>query len=263
MIIGRPFGYDKKEKDKLIEIIKDQTTDYDFPILFGVDIGHTDPMITIPLGIKVIIDSKSNTFEFVEKELSKINMRNLKRWDDEFKRDYPVENFQEIKHYWWVDCYKEIESFVLREIKLNKNYKILEAGSGSGNSSLLLANLVGQVFLLDKSPYSLECSKRLANYYKLKNVNIINGDIFNIPFNEQYFDLCWNVGVIEHFTFEESLRCVEEMIRVTKNNGYVCIGVPNFQSLPIIKAKINSLLSRFINIKGYKLDDEKRYTKKI
>jgi len=190
-------------------------------------------------------------------------MRNLKRWDDEFKRDYPVENFQEIKHYWWVDCYKEIESFVLREIKLNKNYKILEAGSGSGNSSLLLANLVGQVFLLDKSPYSLECSKRLANYYKLKNVNIINGDIFNIPFNEQYFDLCWNVGVIEHFTFEESLRCVEEMIRVTKNNGYVCIGVPNFQSLPIIKAKINSLLSRFINIKGYKLDDEKRYTKKI
>ncbi len=188
-------------------------------------------------------------------------MGELQRWDKEFKRDCNVDDFQEIKHYWWINCYKEIEDFVLREVKLNKNSKILEVGSGSGNSSLRLASLVGQVFLLDKSKYSLDCSKKLADYYGLDNVKMINGDIFRIPFDDEIFDLCWNVGLIEHFNFEQAQQCIEEMFRVTKNYGYVCVGVPNFRSLPIIKAKINSALSRFINIKGYKLDDEKKYTR--
>lgn len=66
MIIGRPFGYNEEAKNELIEIIKNQTKDCEFPILFGVDVGHTDPMITIPLGVEIKIDSSSNTFEFIE-----------------------------------------------------------------------------------------------------------------------------------------------------------------------------------------------------
>lgn len=67
MIIGRPFGYTKKQITQLIQIIKEQTKDYNFPILFNVDVGHTDPIITIPLGIKVKIDSRKNIFEFIER----------------------------------------------------------------------------------------------------------------------------------------------------------------------------------------------------
>lgn len=67
MIIGRPFGYTKKQTNQLIQIIKERTNDYKFPILFNVDIGHTDPMITVPLGVKVKIDSYKNIFEFIGK----------------------------------------------------------------------------------------------------------------------------------------------------------------------------------------------------
>ena len=66
MIIGRPFGYTKKQTAQLIRIIKERTKSYNFPIVFNVDIGHTDPMITIPLGIKVKLDSHKNIFEFIE-----------------------------------------------------------------------------------------------------------------------------------------------------------------------------------------------------
>jgi len=66
MIIGRPVGYTRDQIELLIQIIKERTKDYRFPILFGVDIGHTDPMITIPLGIKVRLDSRNNIFEFLE-----------------------------------------------------------------------------------------------------------------------------------------------------------------------------------------------------
>lgn len=70
MIIGRPFGYSKKQFALLKKIIPERTKKYNFPILFGVDIGHTDPMITIPLGVKVKLDSTKNIFSFVESEIS-------------------------------------------------------------------------------------------------------------------------------------------------------------------------------------------------
>lgn len=67
MIIGRPFNYTDKQIINLIQIIKNRTKKYKFTILFNVDIGHTDPMITIPLGVKVEIDSSKNLFKFIEK----------------------------------------------------------------------------------------------------------------------------------------------------------------------------------------------------
>jgi len=66
MIVGRPYGYTNKETLKLIKIIKERTKKYDFPILFNVDIGHTDPMITVPLGARVTVDSYKDLFEFNE-----------------------------------------------------------------------------------------------------------------------------------------------------------------------------------------------------
>ncbi len=66
MIVGRPYGYTKKETEKLIKIIKERTKKYDFPILFNVDIGHTDPMITVPLGTEVIVNSYKDLLEFNE-----------------------------------------------------------------------------------------------------------------------------------------------------------------------------------------------------
>lgn len=65
LIIGRPFRYSKEETEKFKEIILDNTKEYNFPILFGVDIGHTDPQITIPLGVEIEIDSEKNLFEFL------------------------------------------------------------------------------------------------------------------------------------------------------------------------------------------------------
>jgi muramoyltetrapeptide carboxypeptidase len=66
MIVGRPYGYTKKETAKLIKLIKERTKKYYFPILFNVDIGHTDPMMTVPLGTEVTVDSYKDLLEFNE-----------------------------------------------------------------------------------------------------------------------------------------------------------------------------------------------------
>jgi len=66
MIIGRFFRYSKQEENEMIKIIKQRTADYNLPILINVDIGHTDPMITVPLSVRAKIDSSKNSFEIIE-----------------------------------------------------------------------------------------------------------------------------------------------------------------------------------------------------
>jgi len=70
LIFGRPFKYSEDDTEMLKKKILERTEDYNFPILFGVDIGHTDPMITIPIGTRVMINSETNIFEFLERGVS-------------------------------------------------------------------------------------------------------------------------------------------------------------------------------------------------
>jgi ubiquinone/menaquinone biosynthesis C-methylase UbiE len=189
-------------------------------------------------------------------------MNNISEWDKEYCRNSQTEKYQEIDNYWWEDCYDEIELFLTKNLDINHNTKILEAGSGSGNSSLRLAKKAKEIHLLDSSPNALKCARNLADYYKSSNVVFKIGDIFSLPYPNKSFDLCWNIGVIEHYNAKECEKIIREMARVVKNNGYLCIGIPNFSSLPIIKAKV--LASKFLKlltsqIKGYRLKDENRY----
>lgn len=66
MIIGRPYRYTGQQEKELINIIKTRMKKYNFPILYRVDFGHTDPMITIPIGAKAAINSQKNIFEIIE-----------------------------------------------------------------------------------------------------------------------------------------------------------------------------------------------------
>lgn len=183
-------------------------------------------------------------------------------WDKEFNRNYPVEEFQEVDHHWWKDCYNQIEKFVLQNIPLQSDSEILESGCGSGNSSLRLASLVEKVVLLDSSENALKCARQLADYYKVKNAEFIKGDVFRLPFENNRFNFCWNIGLIEHYNLEQAKQIVEEMLRVTKLEGWLLMGVPNFKSLAVIKAKLLSysfLKPLTFWIKGYRLGEERKY----
>ena len=46
--------------------ISQHTAGYDFPILSQVDLGHTDPKRTLPIGIRESLDSASGLFSFAE-----------------------------------------------------------------------------------------------------------------------------------------------------------------------------------------------------
>jgi muramoyltetrapeptide carboxypeptidase len=62
VVIGRPYKYTTEMITELQSVILRICDDYNFPILFNTDIGHTDPMLTIPYGAVVKLSSLKNQF---------------------------------------------------------------------------------------------------------------------------------------------------------------------------------------------------------
>lgn len=66
LIIGRPYAYDQEKSNILKKMIDEYTKDYSYPILYNANIGHVAPIITLPFGTSVLLDSDQNTFTINE-----------------------------------------------------------------------------------------------------------------------------------------------------------------------------------------------------
>lgn len=64
LVIGRPYFYDDDDVARLKAMISYYVGPYRYPVLFNVNIGHTSPIMTVPLGAQVRIDSGLDLFEF-------------------------------------------------------------------------------------------------------------------------------------------------------------------------------------------------------
>lgn len=60
----RCVGFTKE--DNLQMILKDALKGYKFPIITEFDMGHTDPILTIPIGAKVLIDANKGSVTLIE-----------------------------------------------------------------------------------------------------------------------------------------------------------------------------------------------------
>jgi muramoyltetrapeptide carboxypeptidase len=67
LVIGRPqsdIGF--TEDDSLEMLLEEATKGYDIPIILNVDFGHTDPMITLPMGTLCEIDTDDGKIDLPE-----------------------------------------------------------------------------------------------------------------------------------------------------------------------------------------------------
>lgn len=67
IVVGRFHRNVKFTKDDSLEMILDDALrGYKFPVITGVDFGHTDPLITFPIGIKCQMSTSKLKIEFLE-----------------------------------------------------------------------------------------------------------------------------------------------------------------------------------------------------
>lgn len=127
---------------------------------------------------------------------------------------------------------RKIDRFVVFYTKkfLKKGANIVEGGCGRGDKvySLQIAgyNTVG----VDYAEDTIEKIKKNA-----PELNVLHGDIREMPFQDEVFDGYWSLGVIEHF-YDGYDLIASEMYRVLKKNGYLFITVPAMSPLRRLKA---------------------------
>ncbi|NKQ39674.1 MAG: methyltransferase domain-containing protein [Methanosarcinales archaeon] len=139
----------------------------------------------------------------------------IKEWAGKFGEEYTdrntvnlVELDESIHNNIGVSRTEQINEF-LSGLELNN---ILEVGSNVGNQLLLLQkngfkNLNG----IEINWYAVEKAKE-----RTKEINIIQGSAFDIPFKDAYFDLIFTSGVLIHISPQDINRVLDEIYRCSK-----------------------------------------------
>jgi muramoyltetrapeptide carboxypeptidase len=66
LVMGRPYGYTRELAQVLRDVVFARTEAAGIPVLADVDLGHTDPMLTLPLGRRARLDTGARGFELLE-----------------------------------------------------------------------------------------------------------------------------------------------------------------------------------------------------
>lgn len=158
-------------------------------------------------------------------------------------------------------------------VPISKDFSVLEAGAGMGRISIPLARVARRVVAFDQSYLRMKFLKLRAEKEGLKNIEMCVGDIFDVSFPEESFDLIvmnglleW-VGVTNRFQNPreaqvESLRIAKKLL---KKGGYLYIGIENRLALSYLRGRdhsglyFTSYMPRPISNIYMKLRRRKRY----
>jgi len=105
-----------------------------------------------------------------------------------------------------------VESFL---DNLEKDQIIGDIGCGNGKNMLYRKDLIN---------YGCDFSKELVKICLKQNLNVIEGDILNIPYKDNSFDYTLCIAVIHHLsTIDKRIKSINSLIRVTKPGGKILI----------------------------------------
>lgn len=104
--------------------------------------------------------------------------------------------------------------------KLSDSPLILDVGCGPGKQTLDLAQITnGKIIALDNhQPYLDELEKKVSEVNLNERVSTKLGDMNNIPFNENTFDVIWAEGSIYLMGFGKAMELWKKYL---KPNGYI------------------------------------------
>lgn len=143
----------------------------------------------------------------------------LKEWKNEFGKTYTDRNNMTVEEMNLL--YKANYGITRTELNneflkdFDKRIRILEVGSNIGNQLLCLQNMgFANLYGLEPQLYAVELSKK-----NTKSINIIEGNAFDIPFKDNYFDLVFTSGVLIHINPENINKALDELYRCS--NSYI------------------------------------------
>lgn len=104
----------------------------------------------------------------------------------------------------------ELNELFLKD--MDRSVRILEVGSNIGNQLLCLQKMgFRNLYGIELQNYAVELSKS-----RTKDINIIQGTVFDIPYKDSFFDLVFTSGVLIHIHPTDINLALKEIYRCTK-----------------------------------------------
>lgn len=105
--------------------------------------------------------------------------------------------------------------------------KIADLGCGTGSQTIMLAkHFSGEITGLDLFPDFVEKLNKKAKKYNIDDrVTGVAGNMEDLPFEKNSFDLIWSEGAIDNIGFENGMRYWRDFL---KKGGYVAVTCPTW-----------------------------------
>lgn len=113
-----------------------------------------------------------------------------------------------------------IKKRAINNVPLKSDFKILDLCTGTGDIAIYISkNIIkeGEVTGVDFSDNMLEIAQSKSK--NIKNINFVNADVLNLPFNDGEFDACFISFGLRNLS--DLKRGLQEMKRVTKKNRLI------------------------------------------
>lgn len=147
------------------------------------------------------------------------NNLQLNSWIEKFGKDYTDRNNLSLEGL--EKLYKKAYGFTRTEMnklfldKIEPSVKILEIGSNISLQLLCLQKMgFKSLYGIEPQEYAIQLSKS-----KTKNINIIEGNAFDIPFKDNFFDIVFTSGVLIHIHKQSIRKAIREIYRCS--NKYI------------------------------------------
>ena len=173
-------------------------------------------------------------------------MNNAKAyWNSIFESEWKnyFENAQEFPEYWdekWLDKHRDI-------LDSAKETEIIDLGCGLGCDSVYLLKKGHKVVSCDISQEALERLKQYVSNVEVKQFDMLKG----MPFENNSAKLIISNLSIHYFSWNDTLRLIEEISRVLSNDGYFICRVNSTQDIYYNNKNLEKLELNFYR------DDEK------
>lgn len=108
----------------------------------------------------------------------------------------------------------------------------LEVGCGNGKNMM---------FRSDIKIEGIDICDKFVDMCKKKNLNVVQGDMTNLPYKDEQFDFVFSIAVLHHLdTLEKRIQAIKEMFRVCKKDGNIFVLVWAFEQEESSKRKFKS-----------------------
>jgi len=149
---------------------------------------------------------------------------------------------------------KNQSSWVVSNSRIKPNAKVLEIGYGPGLGIESASGFAYEGFTagIDISNIMLmQASKRNAENISKGKVKLLQGNVDEIPFEDNYFDMVFSVNSMHYW--EDLQEALKEIKRVLKPGGEVCISLhPKWFKIEADSILLREEIKASVEISGFK-----------